>query len=254
MSVASFEVISQSIQVLVTASQTGVLPVLELGLVMYLVLGSATVLKLVCYLVCNALASKSDSMVALAEDHLNDIMSNMCAIVTAVLAGLVPNGWWIDPVGAVAISMYIVVRWLAIAKQQVDKIVGRGAPAQFIEQLEELANTHHEAMRLDVIRAYHFGARYIVEMEVVMPADMTVQTSHDISLELQHKVERLEEVERAFVHVDYMRRDGLEHKVERELAGRSMSTGSGNNLRNQKSPSQSEEESSAEPGAVQSIV
>eukprot|EP00878_Enallax_costatus_P010770 GHUV01011247.1.p1 GENE.GHUV01011247.1~~GHUV01011247.1.p1 ORF type:complete len:243 (+),score=45.63 GHUV01011247.1:111-731(+) len=119
MSVASFEVISQSIQVLVTASQTGVLPVLELGLVMYLVLGSATVLKLVCYLVCNALASKSDSMVALAEDHLNDIMSNMCAIVTAVLAGLVPNGWWIDPVGAVAISMYIVVRWLAIAKQQV---------------------------------------------------------------------------------------------------------------------------------------
>lgn len=41
------------------------------------------------------------------------------------------------------------------------------------------------------------------------------------------QVEQLEEVERAFVHVDYMRRDGLEHKVERELAGRSMSAGSG---------------------------
>lgn len=27
------------------------------------------------------------------------------------------------------------------------------------------------------------------------------------------QVEQLEEVERAFVHVDYMRRDGLEHKV-----------------------------------------
>lgn len=45
----------------------GVLPELELGLVMYIVLGSATVLKLVCWLICGALASKSDSMVALAE-------------------------------------------------------------------------------------------------------------------------------------------------------------------------------------------
>ncbi|KAF6263356.1 hypothetical protein COO60DRAFT_1490792 [Scenedesmus sp. NREL 46B-D3] len=66
-------------------------------------------------------------------------------------------------------------------------------------------------------------------MEVVLPADMTVKDSHDISLDLQHKVEQMEEVERAFVHVDYMRRDGLEHKVERQLAlvsGRSMSMGS----------------------------
>ena len=37
------------------------------------------------------------------------------------------------------------------------------------------------------VRAYHFGARFIVEMEVVMPADMTVRESHDIALQLQHK-------------------------------------------------------------------
>jgi hypothetical protein len=42
---------------------------------------------------------------------------------------------------------------------QVDKIVGRGAPELFIQQLEQLANSHHAALGLDVIRAYHFGAR-----------------------------------------------------------------------------------------------
>jgi hypothetical protein len=46
-------------------------------------------------------------------------MSNLCAIITAILAGVVADGWWVDPVGAIAISLYIVVRWLAIAKQQV---------------------------------------------------------------------------------------------------------------------------------------
>ena len=38
-------------------------------------------------------------------------------------------------------------------------------------------------------------------MEIVLPGDMTVRESHDIALALQHKIEGLEEVERAFVHV-----------------------------------------------------
>ena len=40
-----------------------------------------------------------------------------------------------------------------------------------------------------------------VEMEIVLPGDMTVRESHDIALALQHKFEGLDEVERAFVHV-----------------------------------------------------
>ena len=50
------------------------------------------------------------------------------------------------------------------ARVQVDKIVGKGAPTEFIEQLEDLVNTHHERVEVDVIRAYHFGARFIVEV------------------------------------------------------------------------------------------
>jgi divalent metal cation (Fe/Co/Zn/Cd) transporter len=67
-------------------------------------------------------------LLLLLQDHLNDILSNLCAIITAILAGVVANGWWVDPVGAVAISLYIVARWLAIAKQQVR---GGGALAMY---------------------------------------------------------------------------------------------------------------------------
>lgn len=59
---------------------------------------------------------------------------------------------------------------LAIGRQnmqmQVDKIVGKGAPTEFIEQLEDLVNMHHERVEVDVIRAYHFGARFIVEVRL----------------------------------------------------------------------------------------
>ena len=95
-----------------------------LSLPLYIVLGAAIGLKLLCYIVCQALSSQSDSMLALAEDHLNDILSNAAAVVAAVAAWMVVNGWWIDPTGAVLISLYIVWRWIDIAKQQVRCGVG----------------------------------------------------------------------------------------------------------------------------------
>lgn len=53
---------------------------------------------------------------------------------------------------------------LVLIPCQVDKIVGKAAPGEFIEKLEELANAHHDDLELDVIRAYFFGARFIVEV------------------------------------------------------------------------------------------
>ncbi len=46
---------------------TGKLPELEMGLLMYLILGAAVGLKIVLYLYCVALKGRSDSMLALAE-------------------------------------------------------------------------------------------------------------------------------------------------------------------------------------------
>ncbi|KAE9358753.1 hypothetical protein PF008_g2571 [Phytophthora fragariae] len=71
-------------------------------------------------------------------------------------------------------------------------------------------------MALDIVRAYHFGSKYLVELEVVVPAEMSVKAAHDIALQMQFKVENLDEVERAFVHVDYQARDYDEHVVSRE--------------------------------------
>ena len=41
--------------------------------------------------------------------------------------------------------------------------------------------------------------RFLVEIEIILPAQMTVQESHDIALMLQHKVEALPDVERGWV-------------------------------------------------------
>ncbi|PSC72281.1 CDF membrane [Micractinium conductrix] len=159
-------------------------------------------------------------MGALAEDHLNDVASNLGAILAAGVTKAWPAGWWVDSVSAILIALVILGRWSHITHAQVLKIVGQAAPEEFHQAVERIAAAHHPAVQVDITRAYHFGSRYNVEMEIVLPAAMTVAESHDIALGLQHKLEALDQVERAFVHVDYQRRHLPEHKVERNLLAR----------------------------------
>ena len=74
-----------------------------------------------------------------------------------------------------------------------------------------MAETHDPAATLDLVRAYHFGPKFLVEVEIVMAADTPLRESHDTGIMLQHKIELLEEVDRCFVHVDYQFRDADDH-------------------------------------------
>merc|ERR1719188_709508 len=93
-------------------------------------------------------------------------------------------------------------------------IVGKKADPEFLRKIQDLAEAHHPRMQLDQLNAYHFGPKYLVELEVVMPESTTLRESHDVGILLQHKIEGLEDVERCFVHIDYQLRVHDDHDPE----------------------------------------
>lgn len=58
-----------------------------------------------------------------------------------------------------------------------------------LDTLRSVANAHDEDLEVDSVRAYHFGVNYFVEIDIVVSGDMTVAASHDLAVDLQHKVE-----------------------------------------------------------------
>lgn len=54
-----------------------------------------------------------------------------------------------------------------------------------------------------------------MEVDIVLPEEMNLREAHNIGEALQSKLEKLEEVERAFVHLDFEREHhpSSEHKV-----------------------------------------
>ena len=97
------------------------------------------------------------------------------------------------------IAVYTVVTWSKVGMQNVHSLIGRTAPSDYLVKLTCLIWNHHEEIKPnDTVRAYTFGSFYFVEVDIV-----PLSQAHDIGETLQEKLEKLPEVERAFVQVEF---------------------------------------------------
>ena len=92
-------------------------------------------------------------------------------------------------------------------------LLGKSASPKILQTLTFVARNHHpDIIAIDTVRAYHYGYNYLVELDIVLPRDMPLQAAHDIGESLQYKLECLDKVERAFVHLDYETSHTPEHR------------------------------------------
>ncbi|KAG8085842.1 hypothetical protein GUJ93_ZPchr0010g10881 [Zizania palustris] len=161
---------------------------------------SVTLVKLVLVAYCRSFTN--EIVKAYAQDHFFDVITNVIGLVAALLANYVEG--WIDPVGAIILAIYTIRTWSMTVLENVQSLVGQSASPEYLQKLTYLCWNHHKAVRhIDTVRAYTFGSHYFVEVDIVLPCDMPLQEAHDIGEALQEKLERLPEIERAFVHLDY---------------------------------------------------
>ncbi|KAF0923873.1 hypothetical protein E2562_007725 [Oryza meyeriana var. granulata] len=161
---------------------------------------SVTLVKLLLVVYCRSFTN--EIVKAYAQDHFFDVITNVIGLVAALLANYVEG--WIDPVGAIILAIYTIRTWSMTVLENVHSLVGQSASPEYLQKLTYLCWNHHKVVRhIDTVRAYTFGSHYFVEVDIVLPCDMPLQEAHDIGEALQEKLERLPEIERAFVHLDY---------------------------------------------------
>lgn len=205
MGTLGFQVLIEGIRQLVGEQHTHHLEhlVLTIGIMVGVI-----VLKFFLFLFCRK--SKSPSVQAYAQDHRNDVATNIVGLAAALVGDRLY--YWVDPLGAILLAAYIIVNWSQTAMENIKSMVGVSAPPEFLAQLTYLAWNHHpDIVLIDTIRAYTFGPKYFVEVDVVLEENMPLRRAHDIGEALQNRIELMEDVERAFVHLDFESEHAPEH-------------------------------------------
>ena len=207
MGTLGFQVFIEGVQQLVGKEHTHHLE--DLQLVIGIMIG-VIVVKFFLFLYCRG--SWNRSVQTYAQDHRNDVITNTFGLIAAIIGDRLY--YWVDPLGAMILAAYIVQNWSVTALENIKAMVGLSAPPEFLTKLTYLAwNSDPRILGVDTVRAYTFGPAFFVEVDVVLPEDMSVRVAHDIGEALQDRIEKLPEVERAFVHIDFETDHQPEHNT-----------------------------------------
>jgi len=181
------------------------------------VLCTSIVIKTALFFICMPLRKRYTQIHTLYTDHRNDVLINAFGLFTSVAGTKIQ--WWIDPMGAILISVVIIILWAFESKEHFQHLVGIGCDRWFMQHVTYIALTHspEDIIAVDTVRAWHSGPRLVVEVDIVMDPERSLRDAHDVAEDLQMKLERLPDVERAWVHIDYETTHAPEHFLKKVL-------------------------------------
>ena len=112
------------------------------------------------------------------------------------------------------ILLYTMNTWKKTFIENLFVLLGRTAPPEILEGVRTRIFDHHDDIReIGRIGAYTFVSdEYFVEVDIVLPQDINRRQAHVIGEKLQRKLENLDEVARAFVHIDFEDTHRVQHR------------------------------------------
>lgn len=153
------------------------------------------------YLRSNAKKSMSSTLEALALDSRNDVFAS--SIVLLGVAGAHLGFPILDDVAALFIAAYVLHSGYCIARKNLDYLMGASPDSAIVKRIAESAKSVEGVVGLTSIRAHYVGDRVHAEVSVLLDKKTKAPKTHEIGVNVQKAVEKIEIVEHAFIHIDY---------------------------------------------------
>jgi len=194
--IVGFEVIKYAFERLLDGS------VMVIGIVPLIILGFTVVLKLFMYLYVVRVAKKvkSTALLASSADHRNDVLISAAALIG--VGGAYFGYPILDPLVALIIGLWIIFAGYRIGMDNLKFLMGEAPSKDLIERIKNIALKVDCVKGINDVRAHYVGVLLQVEVHIEVDRTLTVYRAHTIGKKVQNKLERLGEINRAFVHID----------------------------------------------------
>jgi cation diffusion facilitator family transporter len=142
----------------------------------------------------------SQVLIADAYHHRSDALSS-----GVVLVGLLLQKFGIyygDAIAGIIVALMIAKVAFDICITNIHYLTGRAPPKKFFEIIKKEALKVDKVIGVHDIKAHYVGPKIHVEVHVEVPSDISAREMHDIEVAVKNRLESLDIVERAYVHVD----------------------------------------------------
>ncbi|HHD10838.1 MAG TPA: cation transporter [Deltaproteobacteria bacterium] len=143
---------------------------------------------------------KSPGIIASSVDSLCDVLVSFVVVV-----GLVGVSWgyeYVDAIVGFVVSIWIIYTGYRIGMENIDYLMGKAPPDELLQQIKSAAVSVKGVLATNTIKAHYVGPFIHVEIHVEVPKDISTYESHRIGNEVEKAIERIDSIEKAFVHID----------------------------------------------------
>lgn len=159
---------------------------------------------------------KTTQVQALAQDCKTDVYFNTLSLLFPLI-GVQTGTWWLDPVGAGLLSLFIIYDWAGTCFENITRLSGQAADEDLQKKVLYLCYRFSPVVAgFKSITCYHAGDGVWVEVDILLDDNTRLHKSHDIAETLQYCLEGLNEIDRAFVTTDYTSQGPTGHAVDGE--------------------------------------
>jgi cation diffusion facilitator family transporter len=146
---------------------------------------------------------RSVAVVATAWHYRSDAFSSIPVVVAVTGAILLPTWTFLDHLGAVVVSMFILHAAFKITWPSLKELIDVGAPAEVRRRIRDIAGANPGVLQVHDIRTRFIGTSIQADLHVIVDGGLTVREGHDIARDVEARLTReIEEVVDVVVHVE----------------------------------------------------
>lgn len=155
------------------------------------------------YTVRKATILKSPAVKANAWHHRSDAISSLPVVIVIIIASIFPKLMWLDCIGAIIVSVFIVYPSYKIFKKAIFDILDESVDEKTLSEIEQVALKTKDVKEVHDIRTRRVGETFFIDMHILVDGTISVQEGHDISEEVKKNLMKSnEDILDVLVHLE----------------------------------------------------
>ncbi|KAF0152390.1 MAG: cation transporter [Ignavibacteria bacterium] len=142
----------------------------------------------------------SPAIRAASVDSTNDVLASSIALLGIIGASFNYN--YLDSAAGIMVALFIFKSGYEVARENLNYLMGTSANSDFDKNVKLIALAIEGVKGINDLRSLYVGDKFHIEIHVEVDGKLTTQESHDIGNKVRFALERIDEVQKVFVHVD----------------------------------------------------
>ena len=146
---------------------------------------------------------KSPALAANAWHHRTDAISSLPVLIAVGGALLFPSWSFLDRVGAVVVSIFILHAAIKIIWPAISELIDAGAPEEIRKKIAEIACNTTGVLEVHAVRSRYISSSIQIDMHIVVDGNISVREGHTIADTFENSIiSGISEVLDVVVHMD----------------------------------------------------